>query len=305
MKVSIIGAGSVGSQTAFCLATRELCDVALIDIVGDLAKGKALDIQESLPIANSDVSVNGGNDYKLTKNSDIVIVTAGLPRKPGMTREDLISINSKILRSIVPEVVKYSSKCIFIIVTNPLDAMTYLTFKISGFPRNKVIGMAGALDSSRLRAFLKEATGKKVKNIHGLVLGSHGDTMIPIISQSTINDKGVNSFLTVSQINKIIARVRGAGGEIVKYLKTSSTCFAPALALTQMVDAILNDKKTIIPCTVFLNGEFGLKNICIGVPVRLGKNGFQEIIEIKMNNNEKTEFDKSVNKIKKLICLIK
>lgn len=304
-KVSIIGAGSVGSQTAFCLAIKELCDIALVDIMSDLAKAKALDIQEGLPIYNSNSQVVGGNDYQLTNDSDIVIVTAGLPRKPGMSREDLIEVNAKIFKIVIPEIIKRSPNCIIITVTNPLDAMTYLTYKLSDFSRYRIMGMAGALDTSRLRAFLKSSTNVKIEKINGLVMGNHGDSMVPIISHSKISNKKISYYLNNAQVKNVIKKVRGAGEEIVRLLKTSSTCFAPAMALTQMVEAILKNTKSIIPATVYLKGEYNLDDVCIGVPVVIGKKGVEKILEIKFNTEEKKEFYQSAQNIKKLICQIK
>lgn len=300
-KITIVGAGAVGSQTAFNLAVKDFADIVLIDIVEGLPQGKALDILESMPVFDSNSKILGTNNYEDTKNSDIVIMTAGLPRKPGMTRDDLVQINAKILNSVIPEIVKYSPNCILIIVTNPLTVMTQLAYKISSFPKNRVMGMAGVLDSSRFKAFVSKELDVRVEDIDAFVLGDHGDLMVPLISKCKIKDKPITEFLDNDDLNKIVERVKNAGGEIISLLKNASTSFAPASALVEMVDCILNDKKKILPCTTFLEGEYGINNLFIGVPVKLGKSGVEEIINIPLSDDEKVQFQKSADHIKDFV----
>ncbi|MEA3272273.1 MAG: malate dehydrogenase [Patescibacteria group bacterium] len=300
-KITIIGAGNVGSQTAFCAALKNLGGIVLIDTVDGLAEGKALDILESMPLAGEDVKIKGGMDYELTKNSDVVIVTAGVARKPGMSRDDLININADIMRSIIPEVVKRSPNTILIIVSNPLDAMVHLAHKLSGFPKNRVIGMAGVLDTARFKTFLAEETGANVKDIEALVLGGHGDLMVPVIGSCVIKNTPINQILSKEKIESIVERVRNGGAEIVGLLKTGSAFFAPGASIVEMTESILNDLKKTLPCAVLLEGEYEVNGIFVGVPVKLGKNGVEDIVEINLTEEEKQALQKSVEHIKILV----
>lgn len=300
-KISIIGAGSVGSLLAYNLATKNFADIVLIDIVEGLPQGKALDILEAMPIVNSDSRIIGSNDFKDSENSKIIIMIAGFPRKPGMTRDDLITANSKIMNSVIPELVKYSPNAILIVVTNPLSAMTYLAYKLSGFSKNKVLGMAGILDSSRFNAFIAKELDISVKDIKTVVFGDHGDLMVPVISHCSIKDRPLADFLSQEDLKKITERTKNAGAEIISFLKTSSTSFAPVTAISEMVDCILNDKKIVLPCTVLLEGEYDTEGVFVGVPVVLGKDGVEEIVEFDLTTEEKKAFEDSVEHIKKTI----
>lgn len=301
-KVSVIGAGAVGSLVAFNIASKDLADVVLLDIIEGVPQGKALDLMQSLPVFSSSAKVFGSNDYSVSKDSDIVVVTAGLPRKPGMTRDDLVEINSKIFRSVIPEVVKFSPDCILIIVTNPLSAMVKLAYDLSGFPKERVLGMAGVLDSSRFKAFISEKTNVPVSKIQAFVLGDHGDLMVPLISSSKIDGKSLSEILSEKDIDDVISRVRNAGGEIISLLKNASTSFAPATAIFKMIDCILNNKdEEILPCSVLLEGEYGINNLFVGVPVRLCNSGIKEIVELDLSASEKELFNKSVSHIQELV----
>lgn len=299
-KISIIGAGAVGCQTAFLIAEKNLGNVVLVDIIEGLAEGRALDLSQSLPVLNSNIKIIGTTDYSLTKDSDIVVITAGSPRKPGMSREDLININSKILKSIVSEIIKYSPNCSLIVITNPLNIMTQLAYKLSNFPKNRVIGMAGILDSSRLKFLISKELNTNINNIEAFVLGDHGDLMVPIISQCKVNNKPLTQFLSKEKINRIIEKTRNAGAEIINLSKQSS-CFAPACSITEMLDSIINNKSKILPCSVLLEGEYNINNLFLGVPIKLGKNGVEEIIELNLDESEKSALINSANYIKNLI----
>lgn len=300
-KITIIGAGSVGSQTAFYMALKQLGDITLIDVVEGLPQGRALDILEGLPLAGSGVKVIGSNSYEESKDSEVVIVTAGLPRKPGMSRDDLIEVNARIMGQVIPQAVKYSPNCILIIVTNPLDVMVHLAYRLSGFPKEKVIGMAGALDSARFRTFLAQELKIKSNEVEAMVLGNHGDLMVPLVSCCRAKGRPIQELLSESKINSIVERVRNGGIEILTLLKSGSTFFAPALAIGKMAESILKDEKKVLPCSVLLEGEYGLKDIFVGVPVRLGRKGAEEVIELELNEEEKKAFRKSAEHIKELI----
>ena len=300
-KITVVGAGMVGSQAAYWLALRELGDVVLIDIRGDMAKGKALDLAEALPIAGADVSVVGGSDYRLTKDSDVVIVVAGVPRKPGMTREKLLEINAEIVKDVTKSVVKHSPNAILVVVTNPLDAMAWVAKKVSGFPRERVVGMAGVLDSARFRLFIAQELGVSVGSVSALVMGSHGEAMVPMERFALANGIPAVELLGKKRMNKIVQRVKNAGAEIVELLKTGSAFYAPGAAIYEMVDAIVKDKKKVLPCSVYLNGEYGIKDCYVGVPVVLGKRGVEKIIEVKLNAQEKRQFGAAVKSIKGMI----
>jgi malate dehydrogenase len=292
-KITIVGAGFVGATAAHWCAAKELGDVVLFDIVEGMPQGKALDLLQAGPIEAYDLHILGTNDYADTANSDIVVITAGLPRKPGMTREDLVNVNAKIIRGVIENVVAYSPKAIVILVTNPLDTMTYLAKKISGLPRERIIGQAGILDSARMRAFISMELNVSVENIHAFVLGGHGDEMVPLARYSTVAGIPITELLPAERIDAIMDRTRKGGGEIVSLLKQGSAFFAPSAATMQMVEAILKDRKMILPCSVYLEGEYGLHDICFGVPVKLGRQGVEQIIQIELTEDEQAAMDKS------------
>ena len=297
-KVSIIGAGNVGATTAQRIMEKSLADVVLFDIIEGVPQGKALDISEAAPISNSDINITGTNNYDETADSDIVVITAGLARKPGMSRRDLLEKNVRIVKDVTEEVIKRSQNSILIIVTNPMDLMTYLSWTVSGFSKQLVMGMGGALDSARFRFFISQELKVSVENIQAFVLGGHGDLMVPLARFSTVAGVPVTEIMEKSQIERIIDRTKFGGGEIVELLKTGSAYVAPAAAITEMVEAILLDKKKIIPSAVYLEGEYGIKDLFVGVPVKLGRGGVEEIIEINLSNEEKGEFYKSVDRVR-------
>lgn len=303
-KVTVVGAGNVGATAAHWIASKELADVVLVDIVEGVPQGKALDLAQAAPIDGFDVSLTGANTYEDTKDSDIVIITAGLPRKPGMSRDDLLKTNSDIVSKVTEEVVKYSPNCFIIVVSNPLDAMTQVAFKRSGFPKNRVMGMAGILDSARMRCFLAEALDVSVENVTAFVLGGHGDTMVPLPRYSTCAGIPVTELLPKEQIEAIVKRTASGGAEIVGLLKTGSAYYAPSLAAVEMAEAILKDKKKILPCAVYLEGEYGVNNLFVGVPVKLGKNGVEQIIEISLTTEERAALQKSAGAVQELIDVL-
>ena len=303
-KVTVVGAGNVGATVAQRLADKQLGDVVLIDIVDGIPQGKGLDLFESGPVEGYDVMVQGTNDYADTANSDLVVITAGFPRKPGMSRDDLLKKNYEIVKSTVQQVVKHSPNCILIIVTNPLDAMVQTGFRVSGFPKNRVIGMAGILDSARYRSFIAKALDVSVQNVDGFVLGGHGDTMVPVPRYTTVAGIPVTELMPADQLNQIIERTRKGGGEIVGLLKTGSAFYAPSSAVVEMVDAIFNDRKKILPCAAFLEGEYGVKGLYVGVPVKLGARGIEKIIEIKLTPEEQAGLEKSAAAVKELVEII-
>ena len=300
-KISIIGAGFVGATAAHWAAAKELGDIVLVDILEGIPQGKALDLFESAPIEGFDSNVIGTNTYEETKSSDIVIITSGIPRKPGMSREDLLDINRKIIESVVAEVTAKSPNAILIMVTNPLDTMTYLALKKSGLPRERVMGMAGVLDTARYRAFIAMELGVSVEDIQALLLGGHGDEMVPLPRYTTVSGIPLSQLLPKEKIDKLVDRARKGGGEIVNLLKTGSAFYAPSAGAIQMAEAILKDKKRILPCCVYLNGEYGLKDICFGVPVKLGEKGVESIIELDLTEEEKGLVAKSAGSVKKSI----
>lgn len=292
-KVSIIGAGMTGSTTAHWLAEREITDVVLVDIVEGMPQGKALDLQEAMPVIGKDVKVVGSNDYEATAGSDIIVITAGLPRKPGMSRDDLLVANAKIVGEATRESIKYSPEAIFIVLTNPLDVMTYLSMKVADIPAHRVIGQAGILDSARMRAFVSMELEVSVENVHCYVLGGHGDDMVPLTQHSNVAGVPLDQILSPDRLAAIVERTRKGGGEIVGLLKTGSAFYAPSLAVTQMVDAILKDKHLIVPVAAYLQGEYGLNDIYFGVPAQLGRVGVEKIIEYELSNAEKKAVEKS------------
>jgi malate dehydrogenase len=303
-KVTVVGAGNVGATLAQRLAEKDLCDVVLVDIVEGVPQGKSLDLIEAAPVEKHDAKIIGTNDYEVTKDSNIVIITAGVPRKPGMSRDDLISTNAGIMKKVTEQVVKYSPDSILIIVSNPLDAMCHVAYEASGFPKNRIMGMAGILDSARFRAFIAMELNVSVENIHAFVLGGHGDTMVPLPRFSTVSGIPITELIPKDRIDAIVDRTRNGGAEIVKLL-TTSAYYAPASAACEMAEAILKDKKKILPCAVYLEGEYGFKDLFIGVPVKLGASGVEDIIEITLTDEEKAALANSANAVQGLKDLLK
>ncbi|RJP48668.1 MAG: malate dehydrogenase [Anaerolineaceae bacterium] len=297
-KISIIGAGMTGSTAAHWLAERELADVVLVDVVEGMPQGKGLDLLEAMPIIGKDAQIVGTNDYADTKGSDIVIITAGVARKPGMSRDDLLTINAGIVGTAATETLKYSPDAFYIVLTNPLDTMAYLTLKKTGLPRERVIGQAGILDSARMRAFVALETGVSVENIQCYVLGGHGDEMVPLTRHSNIAGIPLRDYIPADKLEAIVNRTRKGGGEIVNLLKTGSAYYAPSAAVTQMAEAILKDKKLIVPCAAYMQGEYGLNDMYFGVPVVLGAGGMEKIVEYKFDADEKAMFEKSAASVK-------
>jgi len=303
-KVSIVGAGNVGATAAHWIAAKELADVALIDVVEGVPQGKALDLLEAMPIEKRDVAIVGANDYAATANSDVVVITAGIPRKPGMSRDDLLNTNFKIMSDVVQKVVAQSPECILIIVSNPLDAMAQAAYRQAGFNRERVIGMAGVLDSARFRSFIAAELNVSVENVTAFVLGGHGDTMVPLARYSTVAGIPITELIAPDRLEQIVQRTRDGGAEIVKYLKTGSAYYAPSAAVTEMVEAILKDKKKILPCAAYLEGEYGIEGYYIGVPCKLGAAGLEQIIEIKLTAEEDAALKKSAEAVKELCAVI-
>lgn len=304
-KISIIGAGFVGATAAHWAAEKELGDIVLVDILEGIPQGKALDLFEASPIEGFDARVIGTNGYEETKDSDVVIITSGVPRKPGMSREDLLEVNKKIIESVVDQVVERSPQAILIIVTNPLDAMTYLALKRSGLPKQRVLGMAGILDTARYRSFIAMELGVSVEDIQALILGGHGDEMVPLPRYTTVSGIPLSQLLPKEKIDQLVDRTRKGGGEIVNLLKTGSAFYAPSAAVVQMAEAILKDKKRILPCCVYLEGEYGLREICFGVPIKLGEKGVESIIEIELTPEEKALVSRSAESVKRTIADLK
>lgn len=299
MKVTIIGgAGNVGATCGQVLANKEVAnEIVLCDVAEDVCKGKALDMRQSMPIFSSSVSVIGTSDYNDTKNSDIVVITAGIARKPGMSRDDLLKTNASIVSSCAEQAIKASPEAIFVIVSNPLDVMTYVALLKTGRPRNKVIGMAGILDTARYRTFLSMELGISVKDIQALVLGGHGDTMVPLPRYTTVAGIPITDMIPKDKLDAICARTADGGGEIVRFLKTGSAYYAPGTAAAEIVESIVRDQKRVLPCTVLLDGEYGYKDVCVGVPIVVGKKGIENILELKLNAEEKAAFDKSAQHV--------
>ena len=303
-KISIVGSGNVGATAAHWVASKELGDVVLVDIIEGVPQGKGLDLLEAMPIEKRDSHILGTNDYAATANSDIVVITAGIPRKPGMSRDDLLHTNHKIMKDVVSKVVEHSPDCILIVVSNPLDAMAQATYRLSGFARERVIGMAGVLDSARFRTFIAEELKVSVENVTAFVLGGHGDTMVPLPRYSTVAVIPITELLEPRRLEALVQRTRDGGAEIVKYLKTGSAYYAPSAAVTEMVEAILKDKKKILPCAAYLDGEYGIRGLYVGVPVKLGAQGIEQIIEIKLTPEEQTALQKSADAVKELVAVI-
>jgi malate dehydrogenase len=300
-KVTVVGAGNVGATVAQYVVERELADVVLTDVIDGLPQGKALDLLEAGPVHDYDCRLTGANDYNATAGSDIVVITAGLARKPGMSRDDLLMKNAEIMRGVTQEVVRQSPNAILIVVTNPLDAMAQLAWKVSGLPRERVIGMAGILDSARFRTFIAMELSVSVENVTAFVLGGHGDTMVPLPRYSTVAGIPITELLPKERIDAIVQRTRDGGAEIVNLLKAGSAYYAPGASVVEMVEAILRDKKKIVPCAVYLDGEYGIKGLFVGVPVKLGRAGVEQIVQIKLLPNEEAEIKRSASAVKELV----
>src|SRR5215469_919740 len=303
-KVTIVGSGNVGATAAHWIASKELADVVLIDVLEGIPQGKGLDLLEAMPIEKRDVKILGTNDYADTANSDIVVITAGVARKPGMSRDDLLNTNYKIMSDVVGKVVQYSPNCIIIVVSNPLDAMAQAAYKLSGFSRNRVIGMAGVLDSARFRTFIAAELKVSVENVTAFVLGGHGDTMVPLPRYSTVAGIPITELIEPTRLEQLVQRTRDGGAEIVKYLKTGSAYYAPSAATAEMVEAIIKDKKKILPCAAYLEGEYGIKGLYVGVPCKLGSAGIEEIIQIKLTPEEQAALQRSADSVKELVSVI-
>lgn len=304
-KVTVVGAGNVGANCAVRIADKELADVVLVDVVEGVPQGKGLDILEAGPVEGYDVLVSGANDYGPTANSDIVVITAGFPRKPGMSRDDLLIANYEVVRTATEQAVKHSPNAILILVTNPLDAMCWTAFQVSKFPKNRVVGMAGVLDTARYRTFIAQELGVSVENITALVLGGHGDTMVPIVRLTTVGGIPLTELTDQATIDRLVQRTRDGGAEIVKYLKTGSAYYAPSAATVEMVESILKDKKKVLPCAAYLEGEYGVNGLFAGVPVKLGANGIEQVYQVKLQPDEQAQLDKSAAAVKELIDVIK
>jgi malate dehydrogenase len=304
-KVTVVGAGNVGATAAQRLCEKELCDVVLVDIVEGIPQGKALDLTEAAPIEKHDSHLTGTNGYQESANSDIVIITAGIPRKPGMSRDDLISTNAGIMKSVVQQIAKLSPEAVLIIVSNPLDAMCHVAYEASGFPKNRVIGMAGVLDSARFRAFIAMELDVSIESTHAFVLGGHGDTMVPLPRYSTVAGIPITELMEQDRIDALVERTANGGAEIVGLLKTGSAYYAPASAAVEMAESILKDKKKVLPCAALLEGEYGFNDLFIGVPVKLGAGGIEQIIEINLTEDEKTALAKSAAAVRELKDILK
>jgi malate dehydrogenase len=304
-KISVVGAGNVGATVAQLIAYKELGDVVMVDIVDGLPQGKALDLLEAGPIEGYDSQVSGANHYEATADSHIVVITAGIARKPGMSRSDLITTNANIVRAVTEQVVKYSPEAYLIVVSNPLDAMVHLTKHVSGFPKNRVVGQAGVLDSTRFRTFIAQELNVSVEDTQAFVLGGHGDTMVPLPRYSTVAGIPITHLLPQETIDRLVQRTRDGGGEIVNLLKSGSAFYAPGASVVQMVEAIVKDKKRVLPCTAYLEGEYGLRDIYFGVPVKLGAGGVEQIIEIELTADERAALQASAKEVSETIELLK
>ncbi len=304
-KISIIGAGNVGATAAHWAASKELGDVVLLDVAEGVPQGKALDLMEAAPIEGFDCNIAGTNSYEDTANSDAVIITAGLARKPGMSRDDLLLKNADIIRGVSEQVARYSPEAYIIMVSNPLDAMSHVAMKATGFPKNRVVGMAGVLDAARFRTFVAMELNVSVEDVHALVLGGHGDTMVPLARFCNVSGVPITNLIPKDRIDAIIERTRNAGAEIVNLLKTASAYYSPAASAVQMAEAILKDKKRIIPCAAYLEGEYGIKGLFVGVPVKLGAGGIEKIIELELTPHEIDELNKSAKAVKGLMDVLK
>ena len=300
-KVTVVGAGNVGATTAQRIFDKGYSDVVLVDIVDGLPQGKALDMLESGPILGTDATIVGTNGYEETAGSDVVVVTSGIARKPGMSRDDLLLTNMKIITSVVEQTAKFSPDSVHLIVTTPLDAMAQQALKVTGFPSNRVVGMAGILDTARYRTFLAEELGVSVNSVSAYVLGGHGDTMVPVVESTNVAGTPVSKLIDPKRLEEIVQRARDGGAEIVNYLKTGSAFYAPSASIVQMVEAILFDKKEILPCTAYLQGQYGINDLYVGVPVKLGASGVEEVVELNLNNDELIALKKSADAVQELI----
>jgi malate dehydrogenase len=304
-KVTVVGGGNVGASCAVNLAMKELGDVVLVDIVEGVPQGKGLDMLQSGPIEGFDVRLTGANDYEPTANSDVVVITAGLARKPGMSRDDLLLANYEVIKGVTEQVAKHSPNAILVLVTNPLDAMCWTALQVSKFPKHRVIGMAGVLDTARFRTFIAQELNVSVENVTAVVLGGHGDTMVPVVRLSNVSGIPLSELMDKATLDKLVDRTRNGGAEIVKYLKTGSAYYAPAAAAVEMVESILKDKKKVLPCAALLEGEYGINGLYVGVPVRLGAGGIEKIYEIQLNAEEKAMLAKSASSVQELVDVIK
>jgi malate dehydrogenase len=304
-KVTVVGAGNVGANCAVNLAHKELADVVLVDVVEGVPQGKGLDILESGPIEGYDVLITGANDYQPTANSDIVIITAGFPRKPGMSRDDLLLANYEVVKTATEQAVKHSPDCILILVTNPLDAMCWTAHQVSKLPKHRVMGMAGVLDTARFRTFIAQELQVSVENVTAVVMGGHGDTMVPITRLSSVAGIPLTELLDPATLERLVQRTRDGGAEIVKYLKTGSAYYAPSAAAVEMAESILKDKKKVLPCAAYLDGEYGIHGLYVGVPVKLGAAGIEKIYELKLTAEEAAQLNKSAAAVDELITVIK
>ena len=303
-KVTVVGAGNVGANCALRIAEKELADVVLVDIMDGVPQGKGLDLLESGPVQGYDVNVTGSNDYELTANSDIVIITAGFPRKPGMSRDDLLFANYEIVKNATEQSVKYSPNAILVLVTNPLDAMCWAAHRVSKFGRNRVIGMAGVLDTARFRTFIAQELQVSVENVTAVVLGGHGDTMVPLTRLSSVSGIPLSELMDEATLQRLVERTKNGGAEIVKYLKTGSAYYAPSAATIEMVESILRDKKKVLPCAALLEGEYGINGLFVGVPVKLGAMGIEKIYELKLSGEEQALLNKSASAVQELVDVL-
>jgi malate dehydrogenase len=304
-KITVVGAGNVGANCAVNIAHKELADVVLVDVVEGVPQGKGLDTLQMGPIEGYDVTITGANDYAPTANSDIVIITAGFPRKPGMSRDDLLMANYEVVKTATEQAVRYSPNTILILVTNPLDAMCWTAMQVSKFSKNRVIGMAGVLDTARFRTFIAQELKVSVENVTAVVLGGHGDTMVPVTRLSSVSGIPLAELLDKPTLDRLVQRTRDGGAEIVKYLKTGSAYYAPSAAAVEMAESILKDKKKVLPCAAYLEGEYGIRGLFVGVPVKLGSNGIEKVYEIRLEADEKAMLDKSAAAVEELIAVLK
>ena len=304
-KITVVGAGNVGANCAVRIADKELADVVLVDVVEGVPQGKSLDLLQSGPVQGYDVNLVGANDYGLTADSDIAIITAGFPRKPGMSRDDLLLANYDVVKTATEGIAKFSPNCIIIVVTNPLDAMTQAAFWVSKFPKSRVVGMAGVLDSARFRTFIAQELNVSVENVTGVVMGGHGDTMVPLVRLCNVSGIPLTELMDQATIDRIVDRTANGGAEIVKYLKTGSAYYAPSAAAVEMAESILKDKKKVLPCAAYLEGEYGINGLFVGVPVKLGAGGIEKIYEVKLTAEEQAKLNKSAASVQELVEVLK
>lgn len=306
MKITVVGGGNVGATAAQRIAEKELAnEVVLVDIIAGVPQGKSLDMYQSAPVEGFDARMIGSQGYDETADSDIVLITAGLARKPGMSRDDLLVKNAEIIKSITEEVVRRSPKCIIVMVTNPLDVMTYVAYKVSGFPRERVIGMAGVLDSARFRAFIAMELDVSVEDVQAMVLGGHGDSMVPLPSYTTVSGIPLPQLMDAESIKRLVDRTANGGAEIVKLLGTGSAYYAPSSSAVQMIESIVKDKKRVLPCSVWLQGEYGLRDVFVGVPIKIGRHGMEQILNVKLSSDEQAALNKSAQDVKDNIAKLK